>query len=173
MILTAFSGQTRLASGTLDEIAATLARADRAGASMLVFDETGRVRNLDLSGTPEEIAARHETPAAARRGRPRLGVVSREVTLLPRHWDWLGSQRGGASATLRRLVDAARKENDGGTRARQDAAYRFLTAIGGDLPRYEEAIRALYAGDLAGFEAQMNDWPADIVAHAVGLATGA
>ncbi|MDH3263399.1 MAG: DUF2239 family protein [Paracoccaceae bacterium] len=172
MILTAFAGQARLASGTLDEIAATLAEANRAGASILVFDEAGRVRDLDLRGTPGEIVARHETPAAPRRGRPRLGVVSREVTLLPRHWEWLASQRGGASATLRRLVDAARKENDGKSRARQDAAYHFLTAIGGDLPRYEEAIRALYAGDLAGFETQMSGWPADILAHALRLAAG-
>jgi hypothetical protein len=172
MILTAFADQARLASGPLDEIAATLAEASRAGTAILVFDETGRVRDLDLRGTPEEIAARHETPAPPRRGRPKLGVVSKEVTLLPRHWDWLASQRGGASATLRRLIDAARKESDGGARARQDAAYRFLTAIGGDLPRYEEAIRALYAGDVDGLQAQMSDWPADIAAHAFRLATG-
>ena len=89
------------------------------------------------------------------RGRPKLGVVAREVTLLPRHWDWLNSQSGGASVALRKLVEAARLAGDDKDRTRhaQEAAYRFMTALAGNLPGYEEATRALYAADPARFDA--------------------
>lgn len=170
MILTAFAGPRRIASGPLSDIAATLVEAERAGTPVLIFDETGRQRDFDLSGRGAEPTSGPPDEAPPRRGRPKLGVVAREVTLLPRHWEWLSTQRGGASATLRRLVDAARKADDGNPRARRDASYRFLTAIAGDLPRYEETIRALYAGDRARFQAQMEGWPEDIAAHALALA---
>jgi hypothetical protein len=123
------------------------------------------------------IRRRPPTPAAAprSRGRPQLGVVAREVTLLPRHWEWLATQSGGASAALRRLVEAARREADPRDAARkaQERTYRFLTAIAGDLPRYEDALRALFAGQAPAFEAALAGWPHDIATHATLLARGA
>jgi hypothetical protein len=100
-------------------------------------------------------------------GRPKLGVTAREVTLLPRHWDWLGRQPGGASVALRRLVDEARRVNaDRDTeRAAREATYRFMTAIAGDLPGFEEATRALFAGERERFNELVASWPEDIQAH--------
>jgi len=166
MRCTAFAGARRIASGTLPEVAVAARHALEEGAAepLLVFDDaTGRVVDLDLRGT------------ARGRGRPRLGVVSREVTLLPRHWGWLATQRGGASATLRRLVDEARRGSSRQDRVRraQDAAYRFMSAVGGDLPGYEEALRALFAGDVERFERHTSDWPADIRDHSRSLAEDA
>ncbi|MYM55159.1 DUF2239 family protein [Thalassovita mangrovi] len=174
---TAFSGTNLIASGPLAEVALTVKSAD--APQVLVFDDrTGAVIDLDLRGSNEEIAARYapapEDAAPRKRGRPKLGVVAREVTLLPRHWDWLQGQPGGASATLRRLVETARQQDSGATAARaaRDAAYRFMSAIGGDLPGFEDAARALFAGDMDGFARQIADWPADIAAHAQRLAVG-
>jgi hypothetical protein len=104
------------------------------------------------------------------RGRPKLGVVAREVTLLPRHWDWLARQPGGASVTLRRLVEDASRSPKERARAAANAAYNFLHAIAGDRPAYEEALRALFAHDRAKFEAHIASWPADIRRHALRLA---
>ncbi len=78
-------------------------------------------------------------PAEPRgRGRPKLGVVAREVTLLPRHWDWLNAQPGGASVALRKLVEQARRANGDADRARaaREAAYHFMSAMAGDLPAF-------------------------------------
>jgi hypothetical protein len=137
---------------------------------VLVFDDaTGRVVDLDLRGGPQEVAARYAPQRPHRpRGRPKLGVTAREVTLLPRQWEWLAAQPGGASVALRKLVEAARRADDGGTerKARQEAAYRFMSSMAGDLPGYEAAIRALFAGDRAGFDAELSAWPADVAAHA-------
>lgn len=110
--------------------------------------------------------------APPRRGRPKLGVVSREVTLLPRHWDWLSRQRGGASAALRRLVDDARKaqESSDQTRQRQEAAHKFMTAMAGDLPNFEEALRSLYRGDAQSFDQFVRKWPDDIRSTATQMA---
>ena len=100
-------------------------------------------------------------------GRPKLGVTAREVTLLPRHWDWLARQPGGASVALRKLVQSAMR--DGGSAEAQrratEAAYRFMSIVCGDLPQYEEVSRALFAGDLARVEALAADWPTDVTAH--------
>lgn len=165
----AFLGSTRLASGPLAAVAAAVRRAlPDADEPIVVFDAaTGRVVDLDLR-------PHAETPPAApsRRGRPKLGVVAREVTLLPRHWDWLASQPGGASAVLRRLVDAARKATvDADTRRRsQEAAYRFMSAMAGDLPGFEEASRALFRGDRAALSAQIEPWPADLKAQVLAFA---
>jgi uncharacterized protein len=149
---------------------------------ILMFDdatgavvEPGEVGHGRLSDAlPPESAPRG--PPAAARGRPRLGVVAREVTLLPRHWDWLASQPGGASAALRRLVEAARTDEQTSRRdqrrASQQAAYRFMTAMGGDRPNYEEALRALFAGDRDRFADLLASWPADLRAHALALAVG-
>jgi hypothetical protein len=166
--LTAFSGPNRIASGPLDQIAATLAEAAASGATLLVIDDaTGRVTDLDLRGSVTDIIARHPalpTEDTRGRGRPRLGVTAREVTLLPRHWDWLAGQPGGASAALRRLVESAARTSAPQDRQRRnrDAAYRAMQALGGDLPGYEAALRALYAGDGAGFAAALADWPEDL-----------
>lgn len=171
--LTAFSGARLLARGDLRTVAQA---AHGAGDSpLLVFDDaTGGPVELDLRGSLDDALARlASTTGVAKpaRGRPRLGVIAREVTLLPRHWDWLGAQPGGASAALRRLVDQARR--DGGdleaTRKTRDVVYRVMTALAGDLPGYEEATRALFAGDPVRFDSLVADWPTDICAYLRGL----
>ncbi len=190
---TAFEGSRVLLSGPLiDVVLAVKASAER-GASepILVFDDaTGRARDFDLRGTKADIVARlslpsvkpgrgasatlSEEPSLARRGRgrPRLGVVGREVTLLPRHWEWLAAQPGGASVALRKLVDEARKAGGPAEaqRTAREAAYRFMSAMAGNLPGFEEAIRALFANDRARFEQQISSWPEDIRAYALRLA---
>lgn len=196
-LCTAFLGHDILHSGTRLEVALAAKQATAADNSrqILVFDDrTGRVVDLDLRGSDAEIARRLTQPAPGPRGRfrpqpddtpqepgkprgrgrPKLGVVAREVTLLPRHWDWLAKQKGGASATLRRLVDEARRRPNPEMqqRAAREAAYTFLHAIAGDLPGYEDAMRALFAGDLSAFENQMASWPRDIRSHATRLASG-
>ena len=177
MTYTAFDGHRLLATGPLlDVTLAVQASPGLAAGTVLTFDDdTGKVVDLDLHGTPEQIATRHrarEEGMARGRGRPKLGVVAREVTLLPRHWEWLAAQRGGASVTLRRLIDEARKAEGGqaAVRAAQDSAYRFMSAIGGDLPGFEEAVRALYAGDAVRLEQHMAQWPDDLRVHVRKLA---
>lgn len=180
----AFSGFTCLASGSLLDVASHLhAQEPTSGAPPpLVFElETGRQIDLDLSGTHDDIVERFSEPvvpaasAKPSRGRPKLGVVGREVTLLPRHWEWLERQRGGASAALRRLVDEARKQTaqSDGIRLARDRTYRFLSAIAGDLPGFEEATRALYAGDERAFREHCSAWPKDIVDCTFRLCDGA
>lgn len=196
---TAFIGHRLLRAGPLADIAVAIARMTKPDDAILVFDDSsGQVVDLDLRGDDSEIRARLTAPPAAPagryrpkphaadataaqeedrdprgRGRPKLGVVAREVTLLPRHWDWLTAQSGGASAALRRLVDEARRKPPSRpNRAAQDAAYRFMQAIAGDLPGYEEATRALFADDRAGLEERIANWPADIRTYALRLASG-
>ena len=151
---------------------------------LLIFDDvSGASMDFDLRGTPEDILARlapegtpEQQPEPARGpGRPKLGVVAREVTLLPRHWDWLNAQPGGASVALRKLVDAARVTHAGADRRRlaQQSADRFMSALAGNEPGYEEAARALYAGDRARFDQSMVAWPADVRDHALRLAAAA
>lgn len=164
--ITAFIGTERLARGSRQDVARAIADHGPA-ARLLVFDDaTGRQIDLQPDASAE---GRAEAPAG--RGRPKLGVVAREVTLLPRHWDWLGAQPGGASAALRRLVDAARQADSGATAARRarERAYAFVSAIAGDLPGFEEASRALFAGDREGFAAHMEGWPVDVREHALML----
>lgn len=142
----------------------------------LMFDNsTGKQVDFDFRGSIDEILAREAPDVARGPGRPKLGVVAREVTLLPRHWEWLTDQPGGASATLRRLVDDARKNADAKVRARTAAAAagRFMTALAGDLPNYEEASRALYAYDQTRFEELTQEWPVDVRTHLLGLAAPA
>jgi uncharacterized protein len=171
---TVFAGTTRIAQGSLADAALAAKRSlERDPTStVLVFDgENGKVRDLDLRGTDAEVAVRYMAmvPAPAR-GRPRLGVVPREVTLLPRHWDWLAQQPGGASVALRKLVEQALKANgpNDASRQRQEAAYRFMSALAGDLPDFEEASRALFAGDIAALQARTSTWPADIQKQLLG-----
>ena len=163
-----FRGQDRVIVGSRLE-AALVAQRLAGEAGVLIFGPDGRGVDFDLSGGPDALVARLGAPAEAPRGRgrPKLGVTAREVTLLPRHWDWLASQPGGASVALRKLVEAAKRQGEGPDRLRaaREAAYRFASAIGGDLPGFEDAMRALFAGDDAGFEARIQDWPADIAAQ--------
>jgi len=172
---TTFDGPSRRLTAPLAHTLTLLHAGPRAG--LLTFDDrTGRSVDFDLSGTLDEVLARHLPPEPrSGPGRPKLGVVSREVSLLPRHWEWLERQRGGASAALRRLIDEARKADpDGERRAQgQAAADRFLGAMGGNLPGFEAATRALYAGQRAAFEAALAAWPPDVRTHALYLAAPA
>ena len=164
MTCTAFAGDLWIATGSPEEVRAALRAIDpvEAGPLLVFDDETGRQIDLDM---------RAEQPARPR-GRPRLGVTAGEVTLLPRHWEWLRSQPGGASTTIRRLVEAARK-GPVDPRQAKDAAYHFMTAIAGDKPGYEDAIRALYAADRTRFDALIGEWPVGIRDHVRSLAGGA
>lgn len=156
----AFVGYRRLATGSPAEVAAAVAAAGN-DPMPLVFDvESGAV--VDLDPRP---AVANVTPLPRGRGRPSLGVVPREVTLLPRHWDWLAAQPGGASVALRRLIDTVRKDAATAQRSRRDAVYRCMAALAGDLPGFEAASRALFADDAAGFAALLGDWPADVRDH--------
>lgn len=169
---TAFEDGRHLATGPAAVVALAVKQAVARGASPLVFDDSsGRQIDFDLRGSDSEVTARLEPPARAA-GRPKLGVVAREVTLLPRHWDWLATQPGGASVALRKLVEAARNAGAGGERQRlaQEAADRFMGAMLGDAPGYEEASRSLYAGDADRFRTLSENWPADLRDHARGLA---
>ncbi len=172
----AFAGDKLVASGDLRTVVLHLKeRADRGKADgvLLFEDATGRQLDVSLEGTPEEVLARAiPEPPPQGRGRPKLGVTAREVTLLPRHWEWLERQPHGISATLRRLVDEARKRepDEEVKRNAREAAHRFMTTMGGDRPGYEEALRALYAKDREGFERRIKRWPADVREHATRLA---
>lgn len=166
---TAFAGYDKLASGPLAQIAAPVKAAWDAGkAHLLIFDDdTGRQVELDLRGSMSEVVERlsqrvSEPAPAPSRGRPKLGVTSREVTLLPTQWEWLAKQPGGASAALRRLVDQARRAGIDKVREAQEAAHRVMFALAGDLPHFEEASRAFYASDLDRFAASAAHWPQDI-----------
>ena len=191
MPCTAFEGCRLIAAGPLGEVALVVRKAvDSAteGPVHIYDDATGRVIDLDPRGSEEEVLVRlaAQTPVAPAaiqvadlasdeprgRGRPKLGVLAREVTLLPRHWDWLNTQPGGASIALRKLVEEARRTSGAKDRARasQEAAYRFMSALAGDLPGFEEASRALFAHDRRKFGEMVAAWPEDVRDHAIRLA---
>jgi uncharacterized protein len=163
---TAFAGPRLLASGdlTIVQAAAGAAMIHRDSHVVIFEDATGRLVDpgrIDKSSPPTNEAPAPERPS---RGRPKLGVVAREVTLLPRHWEWLGDQPGGSSAALRRLVEDARKRLAGADRARQaqQAVYSAMYILAGDLPGFEEATRALYGRDDPGLDAALSAWPSDV-----------
>jgi hypothetical protein len=182
----AFDGDRRIASGGLRDVvrAAKDTLEQHKDASILVFDgNTGSPIDIDFRGSADDVLARlpdtagaatdDAVPSAPRGpGRPKLGVVAREITLLPRHWDWLAQQAGGASVAIRKLVEEARRTGEGDSRIRQaqEAAYRFMSAMAGNAPHYEDAIRALFAGDATGFEKLIAEWPADVRNHTLMLA---
>src|SRR6478735_702054 len=183
----AFEGDRCIESGDLREVAraARQALGRHPQASILIFNGgTGAQVDVDFRGSVDDVLARipHSEPPAADEvtsvaaprgpGRPKLGVVAREITLLPRHWDWLAQQKGGASVVIRRLVDEARRNGDDGNRIRlaQEAAYRFMSVMAGNRPHYEEAIRALFANDPARFGKLIAEWPADVRDHVARLA---
>lgn len=182
---TAFDGHRLVATGPIEEVAlrvkALLAEAD---APVLVFeDQSGQQLDLDLRGTEDEALRRlqlhpwlmRREAAEAKRsgpGRPRLGVVSREVSLLPRHWEWLNEQPGGASAMLRKLVEERMKAGQGKDHARKvhEAAAKVMWTLGGNLPHFEEASRAFSRRDYPGFDGLIATWPADVRDHLRRLA---
>jgi len=169
---TAFAGERLIASGALPDVAAA---AHQAGAPVLIFDDaTAQQVEVDFRGSLAEVLARltpDEQPRSP--GRPKLGVTAREVTLLPRHWAWLAGQPGGASVALRKLVEEALRSPAAQKRAAQEAAYRFMSVMAGDRPGFEEAARALFAGDAGAFDVHSKPWPTDIRSHARRLAAAA
>ena len=194
---TAFADQRQITSGSLRDVAlAVKARfdADDAATALIFDDDTGEQTDLDLHGTVADVIARlpaapdadgdastdtlgrnadglPPSPRRPGRGRPKLGVVSREVTLLPQHWEWLAAEPGGASAALRRLVHAARRASGDAMRQRraQEAAYKVMRVLAGNLPDFEEASRALFAADTTRFRKYVADWPADVRAYLLKL----
>ena len=174
----AFVGAERIAHAPLHQALSAIHAAAAEGKGPLVFDLVeGRMVDLDLRGDLQAAQSRLAPVEADKRGpgRPKFGVTAREVTLLPRHWDWLAAQPGGISVALRRLVETASKAGEGPERARRarDAAYRFMTAMAGDLPGYEEATRMLFAGDWTAFDAAVEGWPEDVRDVAREMAAGA
>jgi uncharacterized protein len=191
---TAFEGNRRIASG---DLAGVVKKAKEVidqdeHARVLIFDDlSAEVVEADFRGTMKEVLKRLEKStdgtapdksspdqdlsASKGPGRPKLGVISREVTLLPRHWDWLNSQPGGASVALRKLVDEARRVNIGRDKIRhsREVTYRFITAMAGDLPGYEEATRALFSGDRAKFNDLIKAWPVDVRDYTLKLSDAA
>lgn len=178
---TAFAGEKMVAKGPLLEVALKVKRliGKAENSPMQIFsDITGGSMDFNFQGTEKEVLKRLEvfvgegSKESSGPGRPRLGVVSREVSLLPRQWEWLASQSGGASAVLRRLVDEAKKKSSEGNSIKQcqERAYKFMSAIGGDLKGFEEAIRALYKKDQKAFLLHIAEWPHDVRAHALKLA---
>src|SRR5258706_14580402 len=186
---TAFMGHQRLASGPLADVAVAVLKASGGSAAepIVIFDGTnGRPIDLNLRGTEREVVERLPRPAPdvetlaedlvapepRGRGRPKLGVIAREVTLLPRHWEWLGVQPGGASVALRKLVEEARRASGDRDRSRaaRDAAYHFMSVMAGNLAGFEEASRALFADDRRRFVELIAGWPGDIRDHIVWLA---
>jgi uncharacterized protein len=185
---TAFEGARRIAAGALMEVASKAKAAFDKGRHVLIFDDASSESiEVDFRGTVKDVLQRlaerdrkaSAAVAAAEAprgpGRPKLGVVAREVTLLPRHWDWLNAQPGGASVALRKLVEAARRANEGKDRVRQsqEAAYRFMSTMAGNRPGFEEATRALFAGRREPFEQLVAPWPRDVRDHAIKLAAAA
>ena len=163
MALTVFLRDNVIARGAPAEVVPkmrALQPLERSSDLLAFDDETGRQVDLDLRPQP---------PSPPRRGRPALGVEAKEVTLLPRHWEWLSRQRGGASATLRKLVEEALRKGRTPQDCR-DAAYRFLSAIAGDRPKFEDAVREIYAGNKVGYDHFSYGWPQDIRDHGRRLA---
>lgn len=190
-LATAFEGSNKIASGELRHVAAAVKAASDRGTAhpILIFDDTtSHQLEVDLRGSVSDVVARLapdiEAAAAAEStepeqprgpGRPKLGVVPREITLLPRHWEWLGKQPGGASVAIRKLVDEAKKTNEAKDRARsaQEFAYRFMSTMAGNQPGFEEAARAFFANNAERFEQLVQTWPNDVRDHALVLASRA
>ena len=173
---TAFAGEFLIASGPLEKLLPVVKEKfdhKDCGLILIFHDETGKQVDFELRGTLEGVlsAAIPAKPVAGP-GRPRLGVISREISLLPRHWDWLEEQQCGASAAIRRLVEDARKKDPSEQRARmaKEATGRFLSAMAGNRPGYEEATRALYAGNWSRFQQLIRPWPKDIRRYAEAMA---
>ncbi|WNJ78522.1 DUF2239 family protein [Cedecea neteri] len=182
--LTAFLQRRQIAHGNLSELLRQLKATPIGNEPVFIFnDQTGKRLDLHVQGDEASAIAAYpelaeqpteEAAAVKTRGRPKLGVAAKEVTLLPRHWEWLATQPGGASATLRRLIEQARKASEpaDNKRHRHESAYQFLHEVAGDLPEYETCLRALFADDEVSFNAAMEGWPQDIRRYAATLAFG-
>lgn len=192
---TAFNGHRRIASGNLLKVASKVKEVIDLDeqASILIFNNsTSELVEVDFRGSMQDVLERLKSATEERTfaansssdtdqrsprgpGRPKLGVVSREVTLLPRHWDWLNRQPGGASVALRQLIEEARRINSDKdiVRQSQEVAYRFMSAMAGNFPGFEEATRALFAGDYVRFNSLVESWAVDIRDHARKLAENA
>jgi hypothetical protein len=192
---TSFDGWKCIATGNLETNVLAVKRAIESGSPqpVLIFDDrTGLVQEVDIRGTDSETLARlpqapsddltagagsvETAPSSLQprgRGRPKLGVIPREVTLLPRHWDWLATQPGGASVALRKLVEDARRNSAGreDKRKAQERAYQFMSTMAGNMAGFEEGSRALFAGDLKKFSLLIAEWPSDIRDYVLRLAT--
>ena len=180
---TAFDGTKLLLQDSLAEVVLKIKKkiGKAANSSVMIFsDATGKMMDFDFHGAEKDVLKRLETfvPEALPKdssgpGRPKLGVISREISLLPRHWEWLATQSGGASATLRQLVEEAkRKSATSGISIKQaqERTYKFMSVMAGDLNGYEEALRALYKKDQEKFLAQIGEWPRDVRDHINKLA---
>ena len=165
---TSFAGHSLVATGPREEVLRAIkSHLDKGGAQVLIFeDASGRQVDFDFRGPVDEVLGR-VPPHPKGPGRPKLGVVSREISLLPRHWDWLESQPNGASAAIRRLVDNARHNETGIERGRhvRNAIGKFLWAIAGDFPNFEETVRALDAREDSRLDELMAAWPHDVRTH--------
>lgn len=163
----AFDGFDLIARGGPGDVIEGLKSVQDDGRVATVFEmETGHIVEFDLRGGVQDILARLPVEAHAKKGpgRPKLGVASREVTLLPRHWQWLATQPGGASVSLRKLVESAMRSAEAPDRVRKakEATYRFMTTLAGNLDQYEEAVRHLFNANAAAFERATAHWPADV-----------
>ena len=171
---TAFAGNRRIAAGNRDTILTEIKQhIDISSDRVLIFeDASGKQVDFDFSGSLDDVLERGRARIVRLGpGRPKLGVVGREVSLLPRHWEWLEDQPNGISAAIRRLVDEARKREPGAQRARRlrDGIARFMWSMGGDLPNFEEATRALYGETDAHLDELIAAWPADVRDHVIRL----
>src|SRR5450432_2463846 len=182
----AFEGGKRIGFGELRDVALKAHRvaSSRQSRVLILDDATSELIDVDLSGSPRDVLkmlesipreAGESAEAPRKPGRPKLGVVAREVTLLPRHWDWLNVQPGGASVALRKLVEEARRvhRNTDRVRKAKEAAYRFMSAMAGNESGFEEATRGLFAGDAIRFAQHIFGWPPDVGDHAAKLAARA
>lgn len=176
---TAFLAGSRLATGILCDVALAVLRAKQThpeGQALVFCDVDGKSADLDLRGGEDAVQARYTVaappPSPKGRGRPKLGVVAREVTLMPEHWDWLATQPGGASVALRKLVHEAKRSNGDRDRARRarERAYHAMSTLAGDLHGFEEAARALFSGNYERLVAEMTGWPPDVQAYVMHLA---
>jgi hypothetical protein len=191
---TAFEGPRRIAAGDLMHVAVIVKEHFQAKPveGVLIFDDaTSQLVDVDFRGTVDEV--RNRIPPQDKKseaieplpasdidgprgpGRPKLGVVAREVTLLPRHWDWLNTQTGGASVVLRKLVEEARRASVGRDRIRlaQEASYRFMSAALSGEANFEEATRALFAENRPVFDSLIAPWPVDLQDYLIKLSNGA
>jgi uncharacterized protein len=180
---TAFENFEVFASGSLNQVVLAVQKRSKENrtARILIFsDSTGKQMDFDSSGSKKNVLARLKiysalaTPTTTGAGRPKLGVIAREISLLPAHWEWLSNQTGGASATIRHLIDEKIKVTSADknkVKQAQEVTYKFLSAIAGNLPNFEEALRYLYRRDKKKFLELVSDWPKDIVRHSLDLAS--
>lgn len=180
---TAFEEFKIVSQGTLDDVAISVKHRlkEQGSSNILIFsDSTGRQIDLDLSGTDKQVLDRLkvfttssvQTQSGA--GRPKLGVLPREISLLPSHWEWLLNQEGGSSAVIRNLIDEKMKTQlIHKNKIAQERTYKFLSAHAGNLPSFEDAVRFLYRKDKKKFMDQISGWPKDVLKYTLSLSSDA